>query len=134
MEDGPQCSACFILSVEDALGSEKAASCRKHPNGRRRLVRVRLAPANLPVPSGGKAILWLIRTSPRDWHQAAEAVDIQRKAIMPWKSPWHSILQYVHHNNTACTEGNNIEPRYLQHGTGNKPLCEHCRRLALEGR
>lgn len=44
-------------------------------------------------------------------------------------SPWHSILRNVHHNRSECTEGNNIEPRYRQEGTGDKPLCSHCRSL-----
>ena len=48
--------------------------------------------------------------------------------------PWHSILQYVHHDNTACTEGNDIETYYLQAGTGGKPLCKHCQRLDAAGR
>ena len=46
-------------------------------------------------------------------------------------NPWHSIRQDVHHNNTDCTEGNNIEPHYRRPGTGGKPLCRHCARLAL---
>jgi hypothetical protein len=50
------------------------------------------------------------------------------------KAPWHSILQYVHHDNTACTEGNNIERENLRQGTGGKPLCHHCQRLDNEGR
>ena len=53
---------------------------------------------------------------------------------MPRKAPWYSILQYVHHDNTLCTEGNNIEPQYLRQGTGGKPLCKHCQRLDAEGR
>jgi hypothetical protein len=44
-------------------------------------------------------------------------------------SPWHSIKQNVHHNNTDCTEGNNIEPEYRRSGTGGKPLCDRCKRL-----
>lgn len=47
---------------------------------------------------------------------------------------WHSIMQNRCHNNTACTEGNNIEQRYLQQGTGGKPLCAHCAKLNAEGR
>jgi len=50
------------------------------------------------------------------------------------KSPWHSQKQSVHHNNTRCTEGNNIERENLRSGTGGKPLCQHCRRLNLEGK
>jgi hypothetical protein len=44
-------------------------------------------------------------------------------------SPWHSIKQTVHHDNTKCTEGNNIEAENRRVGTGSKPLCDHCRRL-----
>ena len=44
-------------------------------------------------------------------------------------SSWHSIKQPVHHNDTRCTEGNNIEPVNRRPGTGNKPLCSHCARL-----
>ena len=53
---------------------------------------------------------------------------------MPRKAPWHSILQQVHHNNTRCTEGNNIERWNLRQGTGGKPLCIHCHRLNTQGR
>jgi hypothetical protein len=52
---------------------------------------------------------------------------------MPRRSPWHSILQNRHHNNTRCTEGNNIERRNLRSGTGGKPLCQHCRSLNAQG-
>jgi hypothetical protein len=48
--------------------------------------------------------------------------------------PWHSIKQPHHHNNTACTEGNNIEPENYRTGTGGKPLCQHCARLNWQGR
>jgi hypothetical protein len=43
--------------------------------------------------------------------------------------PWHSTKQNVHHDNTKCTEGNNIERENLRAGTGGKPLCQHCYRL-----
>jgi len=43
--------------------------------------------------------------------------------------PFHSIIGSVHHNNTSCTEGNNIENANRQTGTGGKPLCSHCSRL-----
>jgi len=49
-------------------------------------------------------------------------------------SPWHSIMRDVHHNNTACTEGNNIETRYRRQGTGGKRLCKRCKELNAEGR
>ena len=44
-------------------------------------------------------------------------------------SPWHSIKQSVHHDNTACNTGNNIERENLRSGTGGKPLCRECARL-----
>lgn len=49
-------------------------------------------------------------------------------------NPWHSVKDGTkHHNNTACTEGNNIEPENRREGTGNKPLCDHCKRLNQGG-
>ena len=45
-------------------------------------------------------------------------------------APFHSVLQNVHHNNTSCTEGNNIERENLRQGTGGKPLCANCQRLS----
>jgi hypothetical protein len=53
---------------------------------------------------------------------------------MPQTSPWHSIKQKVHHNNTSCTEGNNIEPENRRNGTGGKPLCDHCADLNRRGK
>jgi len=49
-------------------------------------------------------------------------------------SPWHSIKQAKYHDNTECTEGNNIERENRREGTGGKPICEHCERLAKEGK
>jgi hypothetical protein len=36
----------------------------------------------------------------------------------------------VYHDNSKCTEGNNIEKKYLKPGTANRPKCEHCKRLS----
>lgn len=44
-------------------------------------------------------------------------------------APFHSILASVFHDNTLCTEGNNIERKYLRAGTGGHPKCAHCQRL-----
>jgi hypothetical protein len=47
-------------------------------------------------------------------------------------SPWHSVKDSdrpVYHDNTECTEGNNIEAENRREGTGNRPKCEHCARL-----
>ena len=35
----------------------------------------------------------------------------------------------VYHNNSDCTEGNNIERVNLQQGTGGKRLCKKCANL-----
>jgi len=53
---------------------------------------------------------------------------------MPQVSAFHSIKQNVHHNNSRCTEGNNIEKENLRQGTGGKPLCQHCAQLNREGK
>jgi hypothetical protein len=45
-------------------------------------------------------------------------------------SPWHSIKQDKHHDNTSCNTGNNIERENRREGTGGKPLCTECRGLA----
>ncbi len=45
-------------------------------------------------------------------------------------SPWHSNKnKNVYHNNTKCTEGNNIESENRVSGTGDLRICDHCRRL-----
>ena len=47
-------------------------------------------------------------------------------------SPFHSVKpndRQVYHDNTACTEGNNIEPGNKRLGTGGRRQCEHCARL-----
>jgi hypothetical protein len=46
---------------------------------------------------------------------------------------WHSRLildRNVYHDETRCTEGNNIEPRNRAAGTGNRPKCHHCRAIS----
>ena len=45
-------------------------------------------------------------------------------------APWHSVKQPVHHNNTDCNTGNNIEKENLRQGSGGKPLCQECARLS----
>lgn len=52
-------------------------------------------------------------------------------------SPFHSThpsAPKVHHDNNKCTEGNNIERQNLASGTGGRPRCNHCTRLASEGK
>jgi hypothetical protein len=48
-------------------------------------------------------------------------------------SPWHSKLSSAHrvyHDETRCTEGNNIEPINRVSGTGGRPKCHHCRAIS----
>ncbi len=45
---------------------------------------------------------------------------------------FHSTKQtdrQVYHDNSSCTEGNNIERRYMAPGTAGRRQCEHCARL-----
>ena len=53
---------------------------------------------------------------------------------MPKKAPWHSVKTSVHHNNTNCNTGNNIERENLRQGTGGKPLCQECAGLNRQGK
>lgn len=77
----------------------------------------------------------------RVWHLY---LNYTRNPSMATVAPFHSIApaygtgllgmaRAVHHNNTDCTEGNNIEPQYLAPGTGGRPLCAHCARLSGVG-
>ena len=45
-------------------------------------------------------------------------------------SPWHSIKDDVHHNNTDCNTGYSIRPDVRREGTGGKPLCQECAGLS----
>lgn len=45
--------------------------------------------------------------------------------------PFHSIKPYapqVHHDDTRCKTGNNIETENRRAGAGGRPLCEDCQR------
>lgn len=55
---------------------------------------------------------------------------------MPRVSPFHSKLPgtTVHHDNSACTEGDNIESYNRVPGTGGLPLCHHCKQLDAAGK
>ena len=53
---------------------------------------------------------------------------------MSRRSPWHSVKQPVHHNNTNCNTGNNIERENFRSGTGGKQLCRECAALNRAGR
>ena len=54
---------------------------------------------------------------------------------MPKVSPIYSKKhKNVYHNNSSCTERNNIEKENIAHGTGNLPLCQHCKDLNAKGK
>lgn len=47
-------------------------------------------------------------------------------------APFHSVHPNdpnVYHDDTRCTEGNNIERQNRRAGTGGRPKCAHCARL-----
>jgi hypothetical protein len=53
---------------------------------------------------------------------------------MPKTNPWHSVKAHVHHHNTNCNTGNNIEKENVRQGDGGKPLCDECARCDAQGR
>ncbi|MFL5844288.1 MAG: hypothetical protein ACJ762_06300 [Solirubrobacteraceae bacterium] len=53
---------------------------------------------------------------------------------MPKTPAFHSIKASVHHDNTACNTGNNIEQENWRSGTGGLPQCGECAQLAAQGR
>jgi hypothetical protein len=56
---------------------------------------------------------------------------------MPKVAPFHSVKdsdKKVHHDNSLCTEGNNIEKQYLRQGTDGRPRCLRCNELASQGK
>jgi hypothetical protein len=67
--------------------------------------------------------------------RARHAPATTERAKMPRTNiAWHSILRNVYHNNTSCTEGNNIERENWRSGTGNRPLCRECNGLNMRRR
>ena len=59
---------------------------------------------------------------------------------MPKIFPFHSknpnlpLHRRRYHDNSLCTEGNNIEWFFREEGTGGYPRCHHCTTLAALGR
>jgi hypothetical protein len=46
-------------------------------------------------------------------------------------NPWYSTqTRDVHHDETECNTGNNIEEEYKASGTGNLPKCAECTRIS----
>jgi hypothetical protein len=55
------------------------------------------------------------------------------EVVMAKVPPFHSKRETdrkVYHDNDKCTEGNNIETYNKVPGTGSRPRCEHCIKLA----
>jgi hypothetical protein len=45
--------------------------------------------------------------------------------------PWHAITHNVHHTSLECSEGKKlIAPAAIRDGTGGRPLCPECEKLA----
>jgi hypothetical protein len=63
----------------------------------------------------------------------ADLVNKEGVITLPKTDPWYSILSDVHHNNTNCNTGNNIESENRREGTGNRPLCQECADLNAAG-
>ena len=54
---------------------------------------------------------------------------------MPKASPIYSKkYRNVYHNNSKCTERNNIEKENVASGTGGLPLCSRCKELNAQGK
>jgi hypothetical protein len=48
---------------------------------------------------------------------------------MAKKRPWHTKAKTkVYHNDSRCTEGDNIQKRNLAKGTGGHRLCKSCKK------
>lgn len=41
-----------------------------------------------------------------------------------------NLVTKVHHDESTCTEGNNIEKHYLKSGTDSRPKCKNCRDIS----
>ena len=53
---------------------------------------------------------------------------------MPRVDPIYSKKEKkVYHNNSKCTERNNIERENIVKGTGSLPLCSRCKDLNAQG-
>jgi hypothetical protein len=71
----------------------------------------------------------------RDEGAVTKAQDTLRQTTgaLRGEGPWHSVNSDVYHDNPNCQTGNSMNPENVQQGTGNKPLCEECRRLDRAG-
>jgi hypothetical protein len=49
-------------------------------------------------------------------------------------APWHSKKENHYHNNHRCGPGGEIPQHNREAGTGNKPLCQNCKKLNDEGK
>lgn len=50
---------------------------------------------------------------------------------MAKKSPWHSkVTLDVHHDESTCEVGDNIQPENVVQGDGGLPKCKECVRIS----
>ena len=57
---------------------------------------------------------------------------LKHNKIMAKVAPFHSVkpnTSNVYHDNSSCTEGNNIETVNKKAGTDGRPKCAHCAKL-----
>ena len=84
---------------------------------------------SFPNAEGGPLV---IDTSSIIGHNQKLALDYLPDLVASWYSKRQG--ETVHHDNTKCTEGNNIEAYNRAQGTGGLPQCKHCAQLDKEGR
>ena len=88
---------------------------------------------NWQISGGGYGIHWPDLDEDLSTEGLLRGAPAPRKQLTK-KASWHSIHSDVHHNNTGCHTGFNIDPQNLRQGTGGKPLCHECNSLNQVGR
>lgn len=61
----------------------------------------------------------------------------ERRITMPETVPFHSsspLAPRVFHNNVACVDSQQIDPRHWRVGDAGRPLCSVCARLNVKAR
>ena len=55
---------------------------------------------------------------------------LETERAMTTTATWHSPRAEIHHNNDQCATSRRIKPRDRRLGSGERPLCPNCKRLA----
>lgn len=66
--------------------------------------------------------------------RANGAANLRKGVMFMQTSPWHSIKENHHHDNTRCGPGSEIPAHNRVSGTGSKPKCKDCAKLDAEGK